>query len=137
MIDTLKKTWEWIVDRWPWGKKQVTVKPPEEIELVPIPPPVFEIIFPQPQPVPQAPPITVLAVDTRLKRMSVLAQRYGRLPFGRRFTTPHPDGSFVQADRQIIGAMYAGVAAGTNEPVVAQANLIVWHQAFLCAVPYP
>lgn len=122
MLSTIKKTWDWIKSKWPWGRKQVTVAPPpEDIVLVPIepPPPLrveIEIVPPVFAP---TSPIHALDVDTQLKRMSVLALRYGRLPFGRRFTTPIPDGTISQADRQIIGAMYSGILAGeAPAPVV-------------------
>ncbi len=99
-----------------WRGPEPTVIAPEEISLVPIPPPTLriEIVFPE-QPVEVIDePVTIhpLAVDSQLKRMSVLATRYGRLPFGRRFTTPPADGTIAAADRLIIGMSYAGIAAG-------------------------
>lgn len=48
-------------------------------------------------------------------RRSVLANRYGRLPFGRRFTLPVPDGAIEAQDRQIISGEYAGIAAGDEQ----------------------
>lgn len=137
MFGTLTRTWERL-RRW-WKGKPPEVKPPEEVDLVPIPPPVFQIIFPEPVPELEPEPVIVtpLAVDSQLKRMSVLAVRYGRLPFGRRFTTPIPDGTLAAADRLIIGASYAGIAANEPGEEVVIARSIAWHQALLVPYPYP
>lgn len=111
MLGTIRKVWD-RVSRW-WHGEQPEVLPPDEITLVPIPPPVFEVIFePEPDTIDEPAIIRPLAVDTQLKRMSVLATRYGRLPFGRRFTTPTADGTIAAPDRLIIGMSYAGIAAG-------------------------
>ena len=56
-----------------------------------------------------------MAIDTRQKRHSCLAQRFGRLPFGRRFLAPIPDGTIDQGDRQHTGVAYAGLAASSPQ----------------------
>ena len=50
-----------------------------------------------------------MAIDTAKKRYSALGQRWGRLPFGRRFAVPLPDGTIDQADRQQLGFVYGGI----------------------------
>lgn len=52
-----------------------------------------------------------MAIDTQDKRYSALGSRFERLPFGRRFATPLPDGSVDQADRQQLGYAYGGILA--------------------------
>lgn len=51
-----------------------------------------------------------MAIDTKAKRHSALGQRFARLPFGRRFTQPPPDGTIDQADRQTAGFAYGGIS---------------------------
>ena len=132
MIDTLKnlnpvppikKAWRWVKDRWPWGRRQVEVIEPDDIELVPIPPPTLRVEIIPPVFSPSS-PIHALDVDTQLKRMSVLATRYGRLPFGRRFTIPSPDGAIAQGDRQMLGGVYSGIAAGEPPDTPAASSLV-------------
>lgn len=53
-----------------------------------------------------------MAIDTATKRKSALAQRWSRLPFGRRFIQPTPDGTIDQADRQTLGGIYGGILVG-------------------------
>jgi hypothetical protein len=53
-----------------------------------------------------------MAIDTATKRKSALGQRWSRLPFGRRFIQPTPDGTIDQADRQTLGGIYGGILVG-------------------------
>lgn|SRR3990167_993558 len=50
-----------------------------------------------------------MAVDTAAKRYSALGSRFARLPWGRRFATPLPDGEIDQGDRQQLGFTYRGI----------------------------
>lgn len=53
-----------------------------------------------------------MGIDTVAKRQSALGQRWARLPFGRRFSQPIPDGTIDQGDRQTSGFVYGGILAG-------------------------
>ena len=115
----IKKAWAKLRSWWPWPKEkkkpEVLYPPPLELDLIPIEPPVLriEIVYtPEPEPEAETGGVGVLSVDSELQRRSVLATRYGRLPFGRRFTLVVPDGTITSADWQVIGGSYAGISAG-------------------------
>lgn len=52
-----------------------------------------------------------MAIDTAAERKSALGQRFGRLPFGRRFAQPIPDGTIDAGDRATLGFVYGGITA--------------------------
>lgn len=118
------KTWDWIKSKWPWGRQQITVKPPEEIApeeivLTPIEPPLVRIAPPEtaPAPVEVEPEFAVvhpLDLDTRGKRMSMM-----NLACPWRAVLPLGDGSFNQADRQIGLFLYAGILSGPPDDTPA------------------
>ena len=60
-------------------------------------------------------------------RYSMLTSRFGRLPFGRRFAVPLPDGTMTQGDRQQLGFAYRGILAGSPNAIFAPTRLAeVW-----------
>lgn len=65
-------------------------------------------------------------LTTVSKRASSQSSRWGRLPFGRRFTQPIPDSTIDQGDRQQAAFAYSGIAAASlDASVIAMVSVLV------------
>ena len=121
-MSLLTKTWEAVKQLWPWGRKQITVLPPEEIVFVPIEPEPIRVVIEFAPQAPQAPQFGPLAVDTKLKRMSAI-----NVGCPWRALLPDPDGTVGQPDRQVVPFLYSGITADPPDPTVPIVASDLWH----------
>lgn len=108
-MSLLQKTWKAVKSLWPWGRKQITVLPPEEIVFVPIEQEPIRVVI---EFAPQAPlGVMPLAIDTKAKRLSAM-----NIMCPWRGISAWGDGSIDQADRQAVAFLYSGILVADNGP---------------------